>query len=56
MTANQRTCYECQKPIYYGLFCTSYCSNINYERYKRNAERCGCKDCSRIEYPEEGGE
>lgn len=53
-----RTCGECGKAIYYGLFCSNYCSNLNYQRWlriqaRRGRERCGCKSCAIVTYPEE---
>ncbi len=49
-----RKCGECGKVIYYGLFCSNYCSNLNYERWRKHRViRCQCGDCAKVNNPEE---
>lgn len=31
----QRRCPRCDKPVYYGIYCSNECSDAGYEKWKR---------------------
>lgn len=44
---SDRTCGECGRTIYYGLYCSNDCADRSYARWceAREAERTECRMC-----------